>query len=395
MKKGLTRTLVAMLLLALVMVPALALADSETDTAGNELFSQDLTGKSIELDAYGTGETVNMQDSTVGASALLAGKDLMVSGSTIGGSLRAAGYNIVVNNTELGANATLAGYSITLGSGTTAKAVYAASNTFTFSGTCDTMGVYANTVTLNGTVNGDAQIYAENVVIGDNAVVTGSLNISAATEPVVPASAKIGALSFTTTETTPENAETAATVSTAVGILGKLKKLIINIPGRMVLAVLYFFTISATVKKSGDMLKKRPAPMLLSGLIAIIAAPIAIVLLLCTVIGIPSAMLLSLLLSIALGFAISFTACAVGQLVFTKLHGLVASIIGVAAFSVLGIVPILGGVLTFACMLYTVGYFIQVIFLNWPRKTAADAAAAEAASAETAAVTAENGSETV
>ena len=332
--------MLALFVMALVLIlPSIALAESEEDTAGNALFDTSYQGGTVALDLYGTGATVEVSNASVGESAILAGKDITLSGTEIGSSLRAAGYSILATSTKIAANATVAGYSVTLGEGFQAKGVYAAASSVNFSGSCDAFSAFGETVILNGAVSGDAHIYAAHVIIGENAAVSGTLYVESSSEPAIPQSAKIAGYSFQQTES-DDDSQTAETVSAGGWIVKSLKSLIMLIPGRILLAVLYFFVIGGTLKKSGSMLTTRTAPMLISGLIGLLALPVAAVVLLITYIGIPAGVLLLLLLGLTLGFAFSFTACSVAQLVFPKMHGLLASVIGVTVFSLVGIVPV-------------------------------------------------------
>lgn len=364
MRKKLSIALGVLLLGVVLCAPAMAMAASLHDGAGNVFISDALMSQTIQSDLYGAGESLGVDGCAVGGSAILAGRAIRVDDSTVAGSIRAAGYDVTLNGSKAGANATLAGYTVNMGTGFMARGVYAAASNITFGGTCDMLGAVADTVTLNGTVNGDAHIQANQVTLGDNAVVTGTLYVTAQSAPVLPANAQIGDLAFTPAPTQPPAEAVAETVATVHPILSKVRTLTLSLPGRMILAVLFFFAIGGTLRRASGMITARPVAMPVSGLIALISLPIAAILLMVTYIGIPAGVLLLCLYTLSLCFSVSFAGCIAGMRLFPKLHPLVASLIGVAGLTLLKLVPILGGILTFACMVYTLGYFIQDIYLR-------------------------------
>lgn len=375
MRRKILAILSLCLLMVLLCVPAMALALS-TDSAGN-VFADATVSQTIQSDLYAMGETIGASSSAIGGSAILAGRSVRVDHSTVAGSIRAAGYDVSLSGAQAGANATLAGYTVHIGEGCTARGVYAAAYSIVFNGECETFGAAAQNVTLNGTVNGDAYIQAEQVTLGNDLIVNGTLHVTATAAPTLPASAKVGNLAFTQaqTETTSDAVTTAAaTVAVVNPIFAKLKTLLLYLPGRMVLAVLFYFAIGGSLRRASGMITARPVAMPLSGLIALLSLPIAAIVLMVTYIGIPAGVLLLCLYTLSLCFAVSFAGCFAGVRLFPKLHPLVASLIGVAGVTLLKLIPYVGGLLTFACIVYTLGYFVQDVYLR-NKRPAPDGAA--------------------
>ena len=386
MRTQLKRIALFTLALCIALLPTLALADSDTDTmldgSGNLItYENRAMGQAVASDLYCFGQNVDASSAQIGESAILAGQYVSINNSTVGGSLRAAGYQVSAFDTTVDVNATLAAYSISLGRGFAAKAVYGAASNISFLGVCDTLSLSAQSVSISGTVNGDATIYAENVIIAEDAVITGTLRIKSPNQPVIAGGAAVGQLDFTLDSSSESVEQTIATVSP---IIRKLKNLAMMLPGRIVLAVMFYFIIRKSVDEAAGMVKSRPAAMPVSGLVALISIPFAAILLIVTYVGIPAGMLLLCLYALALAFAVSFAGCMAGKLFFPKLHTLVAYIIGVAAVTVIRLIPFVGGLVTFACILYTLGYLIQRIYLGFIKKPSApaDAPAADAPAAD-------------
>lgn len=338
-------------------------ADSTVEIVGNHFANGTVEGIAVGMDFYSAGETVRLSNSAIGASALLAARNISISGTTIGNSLRAAGYSLNISDCHIRNNATVAGYSIRFDDDTEAVGIYAACNDFSFAGTCYDLRVSAGTVTISGTVNGDAHIAANHIILEDGANITGTLYASSGQQPTIAAGAAVGDLQFKLVEETTQESTVNINHFTA-----KLWSTLFVLGGNLVLAVLYYFVMRRTTHDAGCMITGRPVAMPITGLVSMIVVPFATLLLMITVIGIPAALLIMFCYGLILAFSLSFIGCAAGQRIFPKMHPLVASLIGVAALTVLRAIPILGTIITIACMIYALGYFIQKIYLGFSQK---------------------------
>ncbi len=368
MKKVFTAfPIVVLLSLLLSAMPALA---ATPDGAGNVFLDNEESGSNIvcSSDLYWFGFTLDMQNTQVAGEAFLAGETVDVSNCQIAGSIRGAGNTLYIANTTVGNNITVAGNTVRIGTNTVARGVYAAGNNLQFDGMATYLNMSGSHVVLNGTVNGDANIYADTVTIGENAVITGQLAITADTEPSIPATAKIGSQSFTESSSDDAgdgiDAATAATVTTASAFSHIMGKMLYRIGTYLLVALFFCWILQKTLRSSVEMVQKRPAPMIVAGLVALIAMPIALIVLCITVIGIPLATVFSLLMVVVTLLAMPFTGVAVGQRVFSKMNRWLSGLIGAAIIAVLSIIPFLGLLIRFCCMAYVLGYFLQVIYGN-------------------------------
>lgn len=374
MKKKWMRAALILLALTMALLPALALADggNSEDSAGNAfVWDGSASNLNTALDLYAVGQDVLVTGSTVGQSALLAGQNITLSGTTLGGSLRAAGSTLTVSDASIGGNATMAGYSIRFGSGATAKGLYAAGAEVSFSGACDALSVSAGTVTISGTVNGDANISANQIILTDDAVITGTLHAAASSQPQQAAGAKIGVLDFELVEANKSDITPAQAV--AAPLMAKLVASLLLIPGRIVLALAMFLIFHRQISDAAQMAVSRPVAMPVSGLVTLISVPLGMLMLTITVIGIPAGLLAGALYGLILAFAATFAGCAAARLVFPKMKPIVACIVGAAAVSVLRGIPVLGSIVGLVCSVYALGYFVQKVYLNLPGKQAVQA----------------------
>lgn len=373
MKKTLRFTMAALLTAAaaILLVPQTSVKAEESaaiqnndyaDSVGNRFYTGDsatMNDTEAKKDIYMGGNNCQINGSTIDQEALIVGYLVSVSDTAIAGSLRTAGYSIDISGTSVDNNITAAANSINIGHDVTADAAILAAQSVFFNGACGDLKAFAQNVTINGTVTGDALISAEKVTIGPNAVIEGTLTVESTKEPNVDENASITNLNFEK-QTDVENA--VEKISIGAKIAHKLLSRLYWIPALMLIAFIFCLVFGKALDGSGTMLMANPAVMLGSGAIALIALPVAVLLLCITYIGLPLAGLLTLLVLPILFFSVTFTGAAVGRLVFKTLHPWLASLLGTAILVFVKIVPFLGGLLTFACIIFTLGYLIQLCY---------------------------------
>ena len=354
---------------ALCLVPQPVMADEaavtlddtiETDSVGNVFFTGDSTtldNGTSEKDFYMAGNECRISNSDIAQDALVAGNTLSFNNVTIGGSMRAAGYSIAIDNTKVAQNITGAASSISVGPETTADAAILAAGSVSFDGTCGDLKIFADSVTVNGVVTGDALICADRVTIAESAVIGGTLKVESSNEPLVHDTATVNSLEFEKTVDVDDDA--IENVTLGARIAHKLLSRVYWIPALVLIAFIFCLVLGKALNGSADMLLKKPAVMLGSGAITLIALPVALILLCITYIGLPLAGLLTLLMLPVMFFAVTFTGASVGRIVFKSLHPWLASIIGTAILVFVRIIPILGGLVLFVSLIYTLGYLIQ------------------------------------
>ncbi|MFT3983392.1 MAG: polymer-forming cytoskeletal protein [Lachnospiraceae bacterium] len=333
-----------------------------SDSVGNRFYTGEtsaITDVTALKDVYMMGNNCQIAGSTVDQDVLIAGNLLSVSNTSINGSLRAAGYSIDVIGTKISGNITAAANSISIGHEVTADAAILAAQSIAFNGTCGDLKAYAENVTIDGTVTGDVHIFAENVTIGPNADIKGTLTIKSTKEPGIDENALIANLNF---DKQADVGKTAEKLTIGAKIVHKLLSRLYWVPALVLIAFIFCLVFGKALDGSGTMLMSNPAVMLGSGAIALIALPVAVILCCITYIGLPLAGLLTLLVLPILFFSVTFTGAAVGRLVFKTLHPWLASLLGTAILVFVKIVPFLGGLLTFACIIFTLGYLIQLCY---------------------------------
>lgn len=335
----------------------------KTDSVGNVYFTGDsmtFDNKSSEKDFYMAGNDCKISNSDITQDALVAGNTLSFNNVNVGGSMRAAGYSIAINDVKVKNNITAAASSISVGPETTSDAAVLAAGSVSFDGTCGDLKIFAGNVTVNGTVTGDALICADKVTIAESAVINGNLRVESGKEPVISDSATVNSLDYEKVVEVDDDVE--ENISMGARIAHKLLSRVYWIPAIVLIAFIFCLVLGKALNGSSEMLLKKPAVMLGSGAVTLIALPVALILLCITYIGLPLAVLLTLLMLPVMFFAVTFTGASVGRIVFKTMHPWLASIIGTAILVFVRIIPIIGGLVLFVSLIYALGYLIQICY---------------------------------
>ncbi len=358
MKKRVLSLIAVFVLVLSVAVGAQAL---DKDGAGNAFGGEmSIAGEKVERDLLWAGQDLSLSDAQIGADAIVAGRSITVNGAQLGGSLRAAGYSMSLNGVQAQNNMTCAAYSIQVDKNSSARGMYLAANDVVFGGECDALAAGGASVTINGRVNGDADVVADKVFVGENAVITGTLRVSAPQAPFIASGASIGKTDFTLTQAV----EVEEAVSGAAKLVAALLSRLYWIPATIILALFFCLLANRSLENAKDMAKGRTAALLITGAIAFLTMPMLLILLCITYIGLPLAGLLALLFLLVLLFALPFAGASAARLAFPRMNVFLAAIIGAAVLSALRIVPFIKTIVYFACVIYTLGYFVLRCYEN-------------------------------
>ena len=152
--------LFALIALALTALPTASFAS--TDTAGNVLATEvDSTPSGVEGDLYWAGQSLNLDDASIGRDIIAAGESLSIRDCTVGGAVRLAARTIDIAKTTIDGSVTVAGQHVVLNTGSTANCFYAAGETVALRGSAKSAALAGDTVTIDGTVDGDVEVWAD------------------------------------------------------------------------------------------------------------------------------------------------------------------------------------------------------------------------------------------
>lgn len=321
-----------------------------------------IAGSGVRVDAPVAGDLIaaggNVDvDERVDGDALLAGGNVRVTGA-VGDALYAGGGQMTIDG-SIANNARIAGGRVELGP----RAVIGGN-----------LSVAGGQVSVHGEVKGYVQAAGGNVYI--NGAVGGDVVAAGSQVELGPHARIAGELRYAS----PEELRRDPAAQVAGGIqrmqvdIGRQREYKefrvsgwIWTAGLMVLAAVLVVAAPTFTARVADTLQTRIGWSLLIGFIALVCVPVAIVVLLVTIIGIPVA-LLTLVLYLALllaGYVV--TGIGLGDWVLKRWRGAtvstgwraVAAILAVLVIALLGRLPFIGGLIVFAVLLVGLGALVM------------------------------------
>lgn len=223
----------------------------------------------------------------------------------------------------------------------------------------------AQTFVLGGTIRRNANVSFDNATFGDSAYVGEDFNYSSSSKVEVPEDMVRGTINFTEADTSDNQ---TATVSHKKNyVWDAIKVLLISL-------VVILIVVLATPKfaeKEEIILTKKFGPALGYGALAIIAIPIACIILFCTVIGIlPSIIVLLAYILFIAKLTYAFVAIPLGKIICKKLNkdskgmNILFDCILVLAFWAIHLIPFVGGLVNLVINLLAFGIVTYTIFAH-------------------------------
>ena len=350
--RGRIALLFALISLALTALPTTSFAG--TDTAGNVLATEvDSNLSGVESDLYWAGQSLNLDDASIGRDIIAAGESLSIRDCTVGGAVRLAARTIDISKTAIDGSVTVAGQHVVLNTGSTANCFYAMGETVALRGSTKSAALAGDTVTIDGTVEGDVEVWADKLVLGKNARITGTVNAHVSEDPERAAGAEVGALKIDRTE----NEDT----STLNDIVGGIVAAALS---TCFVALLLELAFPRATASAAGMLHQRPTPLWVSGLLGTIAIVPAVLLLIISVAGLSLA---GALLCGVIGIALvssAFAGCVIARMVgHNQNRYAMAAVGGIAAGTLTGL-PLIGDFISGVAFVFMLGYVIQIIWRN-------------------------------
>lgn len=344
--------LFALIALALTALPTTSFAG--TDTAGNVLATEvDSNPSGVEGDLYWAGQSLNLDDASIGRDIIAAGDTLSIRDCTAGGAVRLAARTIDISKTAIDGSVTVAGQHVVLNTGSTANCFYAMGETLALRGSAKSAALAGDTVTIDGTVDGDVEVWADKLVLGKNARITGTVNAHVSEDPERAAGAEVGSLKIDRTE----NEDT----STLNDVIGGIVAAALS---TCFVALLLELVFPRATASAAGMLHQHPTPLWVSGLLGTISIVPAVLLLIISIAGLSLAgTLLCGVIGIAL-VSTAFTGCAIARMVgHNQNRYAMAAVGGVAAGALTGL-PLIGDFISGVAFVFMLGYVIQIIWRN-------------------------------
>lgn len=351
--RGRIALLFALIALALTALPTTSFAG--TDAAGNVLATEvDSNPSGVESDLYWAGQSLNLDDASIGRDIIAAGESLSIRDCTVGGAVRLAARTIDISKTAIDGSVTVAGQHVVLNTGSAANCFYAMGETVALRGSAKSAALAGDTVTIDGTVEGDVEVWADKLVLGKNARITGTVNAHVSEDPERAAGAEVGALKIDRTE----NESAATTVNDIIG------GIVAAALSTCFIALLLELVFPRATASAAGMLHQRPTPLWMSGLLGTAAIVPAVLLLIISIAGLSLAgALMCAVIGVAL-VSTAFAGCAIARMVgHNQNRYTMAAVGGVAAGALTGL-PLIGGFISGVAFVFMLGYVIQIIWRN-------------------------------
>lgn len=351
--RGRIALLFALISLALTALPTTSFAG--TDTAGNVLATEvDSNPSGVESDLYWAGQSLNLDDASIGRDIIAAGESLSIRDCTVGGAVRLAARTIDISKTAIDGSVTVAGQHVVLNTGSAANCFYAVGETVALRGSAKSAALAGDTVTIDGTVEGDVEVWADKLILGKNARITGTVNAHVSEDPERAAGAEVGALKIDRTE----NESAATTVNDIIG------GIVATALSTCFIALLLELVFPRATASAAGMLHQRPTPLWMSGLLGTVAIVPAVLLLIISIAGLSLAgALMCAVIGVAL-VSTAFAGCAIARMVgHNQNRYAMAAVGGVAAGALTGL-PLIGGFISGVAFVFMLGYVIQIIWRN-------------------------------
>lgn len=342
----------ALIALALAALPAAAFAG--TDTAGNVLATDnDSNPSGVEGDLYWAGQNLNLDDASIDRDIIAAGDSLSIHDCTVGGAVRLAARTIDIAQTTVAGSVTVAGQHVVLNTDSTASCFYAAGETVALRGSVKSAALAGDTVTIDGTVDGDVEVWADKLILGKNARISGTVNAHVSEDPERASGAEVGALKIDRTEN-----EDTSTVNDVIG------GIVARALSTCFVALLLELVFPRATASAAGMLHQRPTPLWVSGLLGTVAIVPAVLLLIISIAGLSLAgALMCGVIGIALVSA-AFAGCAIARMVGHSQNRYVMAAVGGIIAGVLTAIPLVGNFISGVAFVFTLGYIIQIIWRN-------------------------------
>jgi len=370
----------ALLLFSPVAVSAAQFEGAEEYTLSSERVVEDnlysagtnvIIAGSVNGDLFAAGSNVTITGS-VSNDAVLAGGNVQVLGRT-GDDLRVAGGTVIIGE-DVGGEVLAAGGMLTVSNAADIGGkAYLTGGLITVSGTFNgDVLIDGDEVRFDGVINGNAVIKAQTTLeIGDNAVVTGVLKYEAPDVVNIPASAQIGSVDFTKItvgDRTPDSDMISGSFEDffkGFSVAFKVMRLLMLVTT----VLIFFFVFKSKSQEITEEGIKEFGWSLLRGFVLFIIAPIAVLVLLVTVIGSSIGLIIGASYILMLLLAKIFGAMLLGALIFKlfkskkdKKETLTwpAALTGAIVFWLLGLVPVIGWIARAVFMLTALGTILYL-----------------------------------
>lgn len=349
--------------------------DEVSTLAKNETINKDYfsTGEKVVLsgtvngDAYLAGGNI-IVDGVVNGDLLVAGGNIDVNGK-VTGDIRAAGGDIQIDG-SVGGNITTVGGNIRIDddSQISGSLVVGGGNVEVFGPLGKGITAGAGSLTIANNVGSDVAAGVGTLDLTSKAQVQGDLNYMSDEKAGVADGASIsGRVNH---QVPPKDADEDDKKKFLAG--AAIGWAVFKFLALLVIGALLLWAVPNFMQKSAEAISKSPLQSLGIGFLVLILTPIAAILLMVTLIGLPLGLVLLLGYFFLIYISKVFVALAIGgRILNPKTSRYLALALGLAILVVLFLIPVIGGLVDFAAVLLGLGAYTvtkRSTFLNFRSK---------------------------
>lgn len=336
-----------------VVIPKNQVIDDTVVAGGTNI----LVEGTVNGDFFCGGQNVRIIGQVTG-DVICGAQSLFITG-TVGGNVRAAAQNISLNG-AVGKNVLVFSQQVEQEStGKIGGDLLVGSQNMTLLGTVGrSVAGGAQDVTLNGLINKNVQIAAENVMIGEGAKVQGNINYTSSQKAQVAQGSRV---SGSITQSLPKETDRKVKTDQNNWKRWSAGSTVASILTNVLLGLLVIFIAQNRIKQSVSVMRIRAGKSMGIGLLILLLGPIAVILFMITVIGIPVGLILLMIYALAIVVSRILVAILIGTLIlerfFTKKrnNGYLAVLAGVPVSWILFNIPFLGWLFCFIAILWGLG----------------------------------------
>lgn len=369
--------LVALLLSLILVAPAYAItfktSEKNLTIAEDETITDDLyaSGESVDIkgevdgDVLAGGGSVTIDGKISGDLTAAAG--IITLNGTVKDDVRIAGGTLYVNGT-VGGDIVAAGGQVVVSQNSKIKrdALFGCGNLIVDGSIGRNLWVGAGSVELDGKVGGNVKVSSDNTVLGSNTEIDGNLIYTSSNKADIDSAAQIEGK--VTHKLPPEEKREAQPLAGLAGMFFFLLFAFISFLASLITAFVLLALFPRAATETSQALVERTWASLGVGFLALIITPIAAIILMITLIGLPLGIISVVLYFVFIYLSQIVFAIFLGEKILIaiskkeKASPYLSVLIGLIILAVIGLIPFLGWFVKFVVMLFGLGALVLAMF---------------------------------
>ena len=342
----------------------------DADSAGTVFtFTTPISNTKVESDLYWAGDTLGLFDSRVGNDVLAFGREVTFSGSNVDNDVRVAGQEVTFADVVVQDNVNIAAFEVEIDSASAATGYYVGGGAIDYEGTSKRFIAYGQTIYFDGVVEGDVTLSAQDIVIGPNAQVTGTLDIRSGQSLElleIPPSAQIAHIDTTLNQ--PNTIDQITQIRAMIAPYFQVGSMLFIVVSFILLGLAMLWGFGHKLTEANRLVRHYPLAMLVLGCIALMLMFVAVSLGALLIFTIPFAAVVLLILLVAAIVCVPFTGSSLMLMLRRRMRPSVCVIFGTAIGGCLVFVPYVNAVVFIGSMIYFVGYLVNIAMFGHDRE---------------------------